>query len=156
MANEKIVQGTTATAPTLEPGEKLVMELRSDKGRYWRDHAVLALLGMAGAGGVLFLMGSPHVAIGSLGAVLALAVRGAFLAREQLGFRWYLTDRRLILPGERQVMLLEVETVRKLMGDLQVITKAGDKHLIKHLPDAASVVARITETRARRAKKVAN
>ena len=156
MANEKIAQRRAATAPQLEPGEKLVMELRSDRGRYWRDHAILALLGMGGAGAVLFLMGSPHVAIGSLGAVLALAVRGGFLAREQLGFRWYLTDRRLILPGERQVMLLEVETVRKLMGDLQVITKAGDKHLIKHLADAGAVVTRITETRARRARKVAD
>lgn len=156
MANEKIGQRGAASAPQLEPDEKLVMELRSDKGRYWRDHAILALLGMAGAGGVLFVMGSPHVAIGSLGAVLALAVRGAFLAREQLGFRWHLTDRRLILPGERQVMLLEVDNVRKLMGDLQVITKTGDKHLIKHLADADTVVSRITETRARRAKKVAD
>jgi hypothetical protein len=142
--------------PELAPGEKMVAELRSDRGRYWRDHAILAIVGMVGAGVVLLAIGSEHAAIGSLGAVLALAVRGLYLAREQLGFRWYLTDRRVILPGARQVMLLEIETVRKLMGDLQIITRAGDKHLIKHLPDAQGVVAQITQARERRAKRAAD
>jgi hypothetical protein len=139
--------------PELASGEKLLAELRSDRGRYWRDHAILAVVGMVGAGVVLLAIGSEHAAIGSLGAVLALAVRGLYLAREQLGFRWYLTDRRVMLPGDRQVMLLEIETVRKLMGDLQIITRAGDKHLIKHLADAGAVVTQITQARDRRAKR---
>ncbi|MCC5971072.1 MAG: hypothetical protein JJU15_14100 [Pararhodobacter sp.] len=151
----------TEIAPTLndrslelEKGEKVLAELRSDRGRYWRDHAVLALLGMTGAGVVLWALGSDHIAIGSLGAVLALAVRGLYLASEQLKSVWVLTDRRLVLPGARSVMLLEIETLRKLMGDMQIITRAGDKHLIKHLADADGVLALIEQARARRAKRV--
>jgi len=142
------------TGLTLESGEKIIAELRSDRGRYWRDHAILALLGMAGAGVVLWLLGSSHVAIGSLGAVLALAVRGLYLASEQLKSVWVLTDRRLMLANGRPVMLLEIETIRKLMGDLQIITRAGDKHLIKHLADANKTVALIEQARARRAKRM--
>ena len=140
--------------PALEAGEKILGELRADKGRYWRDHALLAVLGMAGAGSVLWLIGSEHVAIGSLGAVLALAVRGAYLYSEQMKTVWRLTDRRVILPdGKRSVMLLEIDKVRRLMGDLQIITCAGDKHLIKHLANPEAEVARITAARERRAKR---
>lgn len=138
----------------LETGEKLLGELRADKGRYWRDHALLAVLGMAGVGAVLWLIGSDHVAIGSLGAVLALAVRGAYLYSEQMKTVWRLTDRRLILPdGKRSVMLLEIDKVRRLMGDLQIITRAGDKHLVKHLANPEAEVARITAARDRRARR---
>jgi hypothetical protein len=147
------IPSTTRRAPELEPGEKLVTELRSDRGRYWRDHAIMALVGMAGAGTVLWLIGSDHAAIGALGAVLALGVRGAYLAREQLSLRWLVTDRRVILPGGGAVMLLEVETLRKLMGDLQIITRGGDKHLIKHLPDAEAARATIAEAKERRARR---
>jgi len=138
---------------TLEKGEKVLARLRSDRGRYWRDHAVLALVGMLAAGVVLWLIGSDHVAIGSLGAVLALAARGLYLASEQLKSVWVLTDRRLVLPGGRVVMLLEVETIRKLMGDIQIITRAGDKHLMKHIADPAAMVALIEQARTRRAKR---
>lgn len=148
-----IQPGTTDRTLSLEKGEKVLSELRSDRGRYWRDHAVLAILGMAGAGGVLWLMGSDHVAIGSLGAVLALGVRGLYLASEQFRSVWVLTDRRLLLPGGRSVMLLEIETVRKLMGDMQIITRAGDKHLIKHIADPDAMVALIDQARTRRAKR---
>lgn len=140
----------------LESGEKILAQLKSDRGRYWRDHALLALLGMAGAGAVLWLMGSQHVAIGSLGAVLALAVRGLYLASEQMKAVWVLTDRRLALPGGRAVMLLEIETIRKLMGDVQIITRAGDKHLIKYLANADATVALIQQAMARRARRVGN
>lgn len=139
---------------TLEKGEKVLTRLRSDRGRYWRDHAVLAVLGMAGAGTVLWLLGSEHVAIGSLGAVLALGVRGLYLASEQLKSVWVLTDRRLVLPGGRSVMLLEIETVRKLMGDMQIITRAGDKHLIKHIADPEAMLALIEQARSRRARRM--
>jgi hypothetical protein len=143
----------SARTPSLEPGEKVVAELRSDRGRYWRDHAMLALIGMAGAGAFLCFIGSEHAAIGALGAILALAVRGAYLAGEQLAMRWLLTDRRLILPSGGAVMLLEIETLRKLMGDLQIVTRAGDKHLIKHLADADAALATIAEAKARRARR---
>ncbi|MCC6000819.1 MAG: hypothetical protein JJU19_08150 [Pararhodobacter sp.] len=149
-----IHQSDSSAALTLEQGEKIVARFQADKGRYWRDHALLALVGMAGVGVVLWLIGSEHVAIGSLGAILALAVRGAYLYREQTGMVWHLTDRRLILPdGKRSVMVLEIDTVRRLLGDMQIITRGGDKYLIKHLADTPAAVARIQDTRARRAKR---
>ncbi|MCB1400268.1 MAG: hypothetical protein KDJ82_10575, partial [Rhodobacteraceae bacterium] len=65
---------------------------------------------------------------------------------------WQLTDRRLIGPQGRQVMLLEIETVRRLFGDVQIITRGGAKHLIKHLADGEAVVTRITAAKAARAQ----
>jgi hypothetical protein len=137
----------------LEPGEKLLREIRSDKGRYWRDHGVLGVIGMVGAGVVLFAIGSPYAGIGALGAVLALGVRGAWLYAEQMKFRWRLTNIRLIGPGGRSVYLLELQTVRRLMGDIQIITRAGDKYLIKHIADAETVVAEIEAARTKRSKR---
>ena len=143
-----------APLPDLEPGEKLLAEFRPDTARYWRDHAIMALLGMGVIGVVLWAMESPHVAIGSLGAVLALAVRGLYLASETRALRWRLTDRRLILPGgQRAIGLLELETARVLLGDVQVISRSGDKHLMKHLADGPGAVAQILAARDKRAKR---
>ncbi|MCB1361255.1 MAG: hypothetical protein H6899_03930 [Rhodobacter sp.] len=138
----------------LEPGEKRLEDYRPDRGRYWRDHGVMAVGLMALAGGGLWLIGSPYPAIGSLGAILAVAVRALYLAPETLAMHWVLTDRRVILPGgQRAIMLMELQTVRPLLGDVQLITRSGDKHLMKHLPDAAGVVKRILDARDRRAKR---
>lgn len=140
-------------APTLEPGERLLAEFAPDKARYWRDHGVMALALMALAGLVLWLLDSPYPAIGSLGAILAVGVRALYLASETLALRWTLTDKRMILPGNRSVMLLELETARPLLGDVQLITKGGDKHLLKHLADGKAALTRILEARDRRAKR---
>lgn len=40
------------------------------------------------------------------------------------------------------------------MGDVQIVAKMGDKHLIKHLADAEAVVQTIEAARAKRAKAV--
>lgn len=137
----------------LDPGERLLAEYRPDRNRYWRDHAVMAVALMALAGGVLWATATPYPGIGALGAVLAVAVRAAYLASETLDLRWSLTDKRLILPGNRPVPLLEIETARPFLGDVQIITRAGDKHLLKHLADAPGVIAAITEARERRSKR---
>ena len=140
--------------PEFERGEKLLREIAAEPATYWRDHGAMGLVGMAAVGGVLWAMGNEHVAIGALGAIGAVAVRGAYLASEALGHRWWLTDKRLILPdGRRSVMLLEVQTVRRLLGDVQLVTKTGDKHLIKHVGNAAAIVGAITEARDRRARR---
>jgi hypothetical protein len=68
--------------------------------------------------------------------------------------RWVLTDRRVVMAGgQRSVMLLELETVRTLLGDVQLITKAGDKHLLKHLANGSDVVQEITNARDKRARR---
>ena len=139
--------------PELAKGEKMLREIRPDRGRYWRDHAILALVGMAGVGGVLLAIGSPHAAIGALGAPLAVGARALYLASESLGARWWLTSQRVLLPGARSVGLLEVETVRKLLGDVQIITRSGDKHLLRHIAEPEKLVSDITAARDRRQKR---
>ena len=143
--------GDTVYEP--EPGEKKLRDIRSDKGVYWRDHGVMAVLGMGVVGMVLAFIGSDHVAIGSLGAVLALGARGAWLYSEQMKFHWVLSNMRLVGPGGRKVYLLELEKVRRLFGDIQLITKGGDKHLIKHVAHAEALVAEIEAARDKRAKR---
>lgn len=137
----------------LDPGERLLAEYRPDRNRYWRAHALMAVALMALAGGVLWATDTPYPEVGALGAVLAVAVRAAYLASETLGMRWTLTDKRLILPGNRGIPLMEIEKVRPLLGDVQVVTRSGDKHLLKHLADTAGVIARVTEARERRMKR---
>jgi len=143
--------GDTVFEP--EPGEKKLREIRTDRATYIRDHAVMAVLGMGVVGMVLALIGSDHWLIGSLGAVLALIVRGLWLYSEQMKFHWVLSNMRLVGPGGRQAYLLELETVRRLFGDIQLVTKGGDKHLIKHVADAEAIVAEIEAAREKRAKR---
>ena len=83
-----------------------------------------------------------------------MAARAAWFRSEAFARRWQLTDRRLIGPQGRQVMLLEIKTVRRLMGDVQMVTNSGAKHLIRHLADSEPVLAAIDAARAKRAKKV--
>lgn len=136
----------------LDPGEKVLRVLRSDRARYWRDHGVMAVLGMAVVGVVLFAIGNENVAIGALGAVLAIGARGAYLASEQFAQRWWLTSRRIILPGARAINLAEMETARKLLGDVQLVTRGGDKHLIKHVAEPDTLVAELLAARDKRRK----
>ena len=131
-----------------EPGETVLAEFRADRVAYWRGHLVMAVLGGALAGLALLAMGNGTPWVGPVGAALAVGVRGAYLASEVLGLRWQLTDRRLILPGGRAFRLRDIVTVRKFLGDVQVITRQGDKHLIKYQPDAAGVIAAIDRARA--------
>ena len=140
-------------APEMAQGEKLLRPIVPDRGRYWRDHAILAAVGMAGVGAVLLAIGSPHAAIGALGAPLAVGARALYLASESLGARWWLTSQRVVLPGARSVQLLEIETVRKLLGDVQIVTRSGDKHLLRHIAAPEALVADITAAQARRRKR---
>ena len=144
---------STSSVP-LADGETRIAEFRPDRGRYWRDHGVMAVALMALAGGVLWAMNLPYPAIGSLGAVLAVGVRSAYLASETLGLVWTLTNRRLLMPGaDRSVNLPDIRKVRPFLGDVQIITASGDKHLLKHMADAQGVISRITDARDKRARR---
>ena len=153
MAEEIRKAALAETDFTPEPGEKFLREIRADRATFIRDHVVMAVLGMGVVGMVLAFIGSDHVLIGSFGAVLALLVRGLWLYSEQMKFRWVLSNMRLVGPGGRQVYLLELEKVRRLFGDIQIITKAGDKHLIKHIANSEAIVAEIDTARTRRIKR---
>jgi len=153
MADPILAPQSGDTTFELEAGEKVLLEIRSDRATYWRDHGVMAVLGMVGAGVVLMLIDSPHVAIGSLGAVLALIVRGVWLYSEQMKFLWVLTNIRLVGPGGRSIYLLELDKIRRLFGDIQIITKTGDKFLVKHVAGSEAVVTQINAARDKRAKR---
>ncbi len=137
----------------LVEGEKVQARFRADRGTYWRDNAMMGAVGIAGAFVILALLGRiDQAGIAAIGVVLGIGLRAAYLASETLGNEWVLTDRRLLGPQGRIVLLLELETVRSLMSDVQIITKAGDKHLIKHQSDKAATIAAIEKARDRRRK----
>jgi hypothetical protein len=127
----------------LEPGERVLATFTAHARRFYADTAALAGVAALGVGIVLALIGNPHVLIGGLGAAAAVVVRAVFMASESLAARWTLTPRRLIGPGGRVVPLAQIAAVRRLMGDVQIVTRGGDKHLIRHQRDAAATVAAI-------------
>jgi hypothetical protein len=130
-----------------EPGEALVAEFRADRAAYWRGHLVMAVALGVVAGVALMIMDNPAPWAGPVGAAMALGIRGWYVASEVLGMRWQLTDRRIVIPGGRAFRLADLVTVRPFLGDVQLVTRSGDKHLIKYQPDAAATVATIDKAR---------
>lgn len=116
---------------------------RPDRAAYLRAHAWMAAVGMAGAMAVLWFIGSPYAWTGAVGALAAVAIRGWYLASEELDVTWTMTDTRLTGPGWRDMALADITAVRSLGSAVQVITANGDKHLLKFLADPADAKARI-------------
>jgi len=139
----------------LEPDEPLITIITADRRRYLTDHAAIAAIGAAGVLLFLPLFGKgDQIGVGLLAVLAAVVLRGWWLASEQFARRWLVTDRRLIGPQGRQVMLLEITTLRRLLGDVQIVTRGGQKHLIKHLADSQGVIDAIEAARAAREKLV--
>jgi len=139
--------GPDAPLPLAE-GETLLQSWTTDRATYWRGHAILALLGGVVAGIILVLMGNPAPWVGPVAAVLAIGARAAYLASEARGLTWRLTDQRLLGPAGRNLALADIAKARSLFGDVQVVTRNGDKHLIKYMADAPAVIAAIEAARA--------
>ena len=129
------------------PGERVIERFAADRQTYVRDHTALAAGGMVVAVAALYLLGNPDFWVGAPAALLAVAVRGWYLASEALTDRWDLTERRLLGPAGRDVPLSDIETVRRLGSAVQLVTRTGDKHLMKYLADADAVKARIEAAR---------
>jgi hypothetical protein len=135
----------------LEDGETVLAVFTPDSTRYWKDHVVLGAIGAGLVALVLVWMGKTgQIGIATIAIVIGMGLRGVYFKSEVFARRWQLTDRRLVGPQGRQVMLLEIETIRRLMGDVQVVTKGGAKHLIRHLADSESVVQEIESARTAR------
>ena len=131
------------TPAALDSDETVIARFAADPATYWRSHAVMAVAGAIGAGVVLVLLGNPYPWTAPLAAVLAIGARAAYLAPEALADVWRLTDRRLIGPAGRIVPLPQVALARPFLGAVQVVTRTGDKHLMKYLADPAATAARI-------------
>jgi hypothetical protein len=127
----------------LGEGERLLVSFPADRRTYWRDHAWLAALAMALGMGVLWAIGNPHVWTGAIGGLAAVAVRAFYLASEEAEARWDLTNRRLLGPDGRSVHLSDIERTRTLGSAVQVITRGGDKHLLKYQADRDATRQRI-------------
>jgi hypothetical protein len=129
----------TTPLPALADGETLVARFTGDRTTYAKEHVMLAAIGSVGAAGILIAMGNPHYWTGPVGAVFAIAVRGFYVASEQVGMTWQLTDRRLITPAGVTVPRSEIDKVRVIFSAAQVITRSGEKYMIKYLANPRAV-----------------
>jgi hypothetical protein len=144
MQNE-LVHAMTPTAP-LEQGETVETSFTPDRATYWRDHAAMAAAAMGIGMVILWAMGNPHIWTGAVGGLAAVALRGAYIASDELAARWDLTNRRLLGPGGRAIPLTQIKTLNTLGSAVQIVTHTGDKHLMKYQSDPATTRARIEQT----------
>ena len=124
----------------LNEGEVLLATFRADRGVYLRNMlSLMAVLGVL-AGLVLIWMGNPDPWVGPLAAILGLGVRGWYLSSEALAAEWRLTDRRLLGPAGQVIARADLAAPRKVFGDVAVITRSGEKFLIKYPADPQAVI----------------
>lgn len=132
---------TTGKAPITE-------EFRADPRSYWRAQVITALV-LAALGWVALSLLGREAWVGPLAAILAVGVRGGYLYSEAMAQTWTLSPVRLSGPGGRDVPLARITEVRRLLGDVQIVTDAGDKHLLRYLSDSEGAVSRIEAARAK-------
>lgn len=124
----------TPTTPLL-PDETVRQSFHPDRATYYRDHAWMAAGAMALGMIVLWAMGNAHVWTGAVGGLAAVAIRAFYVASDELGARWDLTNLRLLGPQTRAIRLGEIKELRTLGSAVQVVTRSGDKHLLKYQAD---------------------
>ncbi|WP_120632343.1 hypothetical protein [Ruegeria sp. EL01] len=116
---------------------------QADKGAYIRTNTWLAAGAMAAAMIVLWLIGNPYAWTGAPAGLAAIGFRAWYLASEELLAKWEMTETTLAGPGPRSVALDQIEAVNVMGSFVQVVTKGGDKHLIKYQADPAATKATI-------------
>ncbi|MEY4697486.1 MAG: hypothetical protein RIT14_1914, partial [Pseudomonadota bacterium] len=75
--------------------------------------------------------------------VLAVGIRAAWLRSQAMAAIWTLTPSHLRGPAGRAIPRADIAHVRPGFGAVQIVTTAGDKHLIRYLPDPAAVARAI-------------
>ncbi len=122
---------------------------RADRMTYWREHAWIAAIAMALGMAVLWYIGNPHVWTGAVGGLFAVAVRALYLASDDATAEWVLTETEITGPESRRIALADIDRIRTLGSAVQIITRTGDKHLLKYMADRPRVVAKIEAAMAR-------
>jgi hypothetical protein len=128
---------------------QVLARFSGDKNVFIRVHVVMALIGATLITGGLYLAGNPDWWVGIVGSFAGIGMRGYYIADEQLGFEWVLTNTHLNSPSERAIGLKDIATLRHVLGSVQVITKGGDKFLIKYQAEPERVIAEINGAMAR-------
>jgi hypothetical protein len=142
MMQRDLVHSMTPTAALL-PDEAVTRSFSPDRATYWRDHAWMAAAAMGLGMAILWAMGNPHIWTGAVGGLAAIALRGAYIASDELAARWDLTNQRLLGPGGRAITFTRIKAVNRLGSAVQIVTDTGDKHLIKYQADGAATRTRI-------------
>jgi hypothetical protein len=132
----------------LSDGEEVLARLTPDRATYRRDHAWMAAIAMGLGMAILWAIGNPHIWTGAIGGLAAIALRGWYVASDELAQRWDLTNRRLLGPGGRAIGLREIKTVNTFASVVQVVTQTGGKHLIKYQSDTDATKALIERVQA--------
>ncbi|KIC40349.1 hypothetical protein RA27_14805 [Ruegeria sp. ANG-R] len=114
-----------------------------DRTAYIRTNTWLAAFAMATAMAVLWVIGNPYVWTGAPAGLAAVGLRAWYLASEELVATWEMTGTTLTGPGPRKVPLDQIASVNTMGSFVQIITKGGDKHLIKYQADPAATKATI-------------
>ncbi len=126
-----------------------IARFRGDKTVFIRVQVIMALVGAVLITGGLYLAGNPDWWVGVVGSFAGIAMRGYYIADEQLGFEWVLTNTHLSGPTEHPIALGDIKTVRPVLGAVQVITTRGEKFLIKYQAEPERVIAEIKGAMAR-------
>ena len=135
--------GPQAEVPLAE-GEEVLATFLPDPARYWQDTFWLIAFFTVVVGVIFIAIGkAAEIWVGALGVTLALVFRAVFFRSEVFARRWRLTPTRLIGPQGRVAGLGQIAQVRSLMGDVQIVTSGGEKHLIRHLKTARQAVEQI-------------
>ena len=119
------------------------MEFRPDPAAYLRAHAKMVIAGSIAAGLLLILLGNPHPWVGPVGALLAIGLRAAYVRSEAMAEVWTLTDTHLTGPAGRSIPRAQIVQARAFLGAVQIVTRTGDKHLLRYLPDPAAAARAI-------------
>ncbi len=125
------------------------LEITADRAAYNKEHLVLLMIGAAGMYWALWLIGNPYPWTGIVGAVFAIFIRWFYVASEAMSVVWRLSPTHLSGPAERSIPLADIETVRTLFSAVQVITRRGDKYLIKYQADSQATMDAILKARAK-------
>jgi nitrogen fixation protein FixH len=123
--------------------ETVVATFTGDRTTYIKEHVMLAAIGSVAAVAILMALGNDHPWTGVVGAVAAIAVRGVYVASEQIGQSWTLTRRELVSPTGMRIARADIANVRTIFSAAQVITRSGDKYMIKYQSDPATTAATI-------------
>ncbi|MGB0959214.1 MAG: hypothetical protein ACPGVK_03105 [Halocynthiibacter sp.] len=128
-------------------GETHLTTFTPSRATYIKEHMMLAAIGSVIAVLVLKWMGDPNLWVGIVGAIAAIGLRGVYVLSEAMEMEWHLTDQRVVGPALRNIHLRDITKINTIFSAAQIITKTGDKHLMKYMSAPVAVRDEILATK---------